>query len=401
MKLINTVFPAALALAILAACQAAPAVSPAAGGPSPQSALKTIAVGKTPHGMGAAGGFVYNSNIADKTISVVDAATDTVAETLTLAAGGVPGYVKAFHDEKAIMVTDTQNGALLVYEPASRKLLQTVPVGKGPDKIVVDEDDRTVYVSLTGENKLVALKFADDRSQAPARRELPAGTPSGEHRAIGLGGGFAAVPDVGDNATSLFNVATGERTVLTGGNAPGPVAIALTDETPLSVVVGNTASNTLSLFPLPSGEAKTLTDVGLTPNDSAVDPGLGRVYVTMAGSNEVAVVDAAAGSLVGKVPTGARPVHIYMAPSLAAADGGNTEPPAYRLSHAGHELSHELWVGCDTGNVVTVFDGATLAVKATVALGQGHHKMAFTNGKAYLSNITDGTITVIDRATIR
>lgn len=364
------------AVAVLSACQAAAPTSPPPG----LAAARTIAVGKTPHGIGAAAGFVYNSNVGDQTISVIDASTDAVVETLALGNGGVPGYVKAFHDEKAIMVVDTANGALLVYEPASRKLLQTVPLGKGPDKVAVDSDDRTVYVSLTGENKLLSLIFEADRAKAPQRRELPAGTPSGEHRALGVAEGWAAVPDAGDNATSLIRLATGERTPLTGGNAPGPVAIALDGPTPLALVVGNAASNTISLFPLPSGEAKTLSGVGLTPTDALADAGSSRVFVTMAGSDEVAVVDAAAGTLVGKVPTGARPVHLYRAPEL--------ETP-------------ELWVGCDSGDVVTVIDAESLRVKATVALGKGHHKLAFAGGKAYVSNIADGTVSVIDRAGIR
>jgi YVTN family beta-propeller protein len=113
----------------------------------------------------------------------------------------------------------------------------------------------------------------------------------------------------------------------------------------------------------------------------------------MAGSNEVSVIDYDKRIFVGKIPVGSRPVHIYLAPGKP-----KVETKGLNIKHddAGND-SDELWVGNDGGDSVTIIDGATLAVKATVKVGKGHHKMAFTDKKAYVSNITDGTITVIER----
>jgi len=36
-----------------------------------------------------------------------------------------------------------------------------------------------------------------------------------------------------------------------------------------------------------------------------------------------------------------------------------------------------------------------------ITVGNGHHKMAFTATKAYVSNITDNTVSVIDRSAIQ
>lgn len=372
-----------LIAAALTACQTqstnVPLQTTITTSPAPAlSAVKQITSGKTPHGMGAALGFVYNSNVGEGTLSVIDANTDTVVKTIPFPDGN-PGYVKAFHDGKHLLVTDTKKGALLVFDPAQdHKLLQTIPTGQGVDKVRIDEDDKTVLVSMTGERFATVFTFGDDRAQAPTRKDIAIGTATGEHRDANLAHGWAVVPNNGDNNVSLINVATGAVQNVSGGNSPGPVAIGSSSGAAVVAIVGNTASNTISFFDLPSGTATTLDNVGLAPTDIAVDPQLHRAYLTMAGSNNVAVVDYLTKKLVGMVPAGNRPVHIYM-----------TSSPT------------ELWVGNDAGASVTIFDGDSLRVKATVATDAGHHKMAFWGTKGYVSNITANNISVVDRTMIK
>jgi DNA-binding beta-propeller fold protein YncE len=385
-----------LALAAsLAACQTAQPVAPAASAAPLPAATKTIPVGKSPHGIGAANGFVYNTNVADKTVSVIDAASDTVVSNLTMAAGVTPGYQHEFR-EKYMLTTDTAGGALMVYDTSQQhKLLQTIPLGKGPDKIRHTPDEKSVVVSLTGETKLVMLTFGDDMAKAPERKDFTIGAHTGEHRSVELGGGYAVIPNVGDNNTSLVNLSTGEVKAFTDGNTPAPVGIGESNETAVAAIVGNTASNTLSIFAIPTGEKTTLTGVGLAPTDMVVDDELHRAYVTMSGSNEVAVVDFLEKKLVTKLPTGNRPVHIYRAPKL--------EEHVHTFTVLDHEdpLSHEIWVGNDSGESVTIIDGEKLTVRTTIRTGVGHHKMAFWGSKGYVSNITDGTVAMIDRATLK
>ena len=77
---------------------------------------------------------------------------------------------------------------------------------------------------------------------------------------------------------------------------------------------------------------------------------------------------------------GSRPVELRVWP--AAADAA----------------ARRVWVANDGGGSVSVLDATTLAVRGTVATGAGHHHLATWGGKAYVSNLTDGTVTVIDRA---
>jgi DNA-binding beta-propeller fold protein YncE len=355
---------------------------------------------------------------------VIDTRTQAVATTLPLE-GGTPGYLKAFHDGKHVLGADTKRGELLVIDPAQgHKVLQRVPAGAGIDKLVIDADDRRVWVSLTGEPRILELTFATDRSQAPTRRAHEVGGVAGEqfkHRALAVGAGWLVAPNSAENDTSLIDLATGRATRVSGGNNPGPVGIGTAGEAAVAALVGYKASNAITIFELPGGTPHRLDDVGLTPSDVGVDPMLGRAYVTMSGSNEVAVVDYVGKRLVGRVPVGKRPVHLSMAPPLpvapltAKAPGSsaaevNGSPAAgdghahahFRLAdHPTPSLTHEWWVGNDDGGTVTVFDGETLRVKATIATGQGHHKLAFMGAFAYVSNLADSTISVVDRAALR
>lgn len=374
--------PLAAAL-LVTACPAQPSAPVGPAAPT-LAAGKQIPVGKGPHGMGAAAGFIYNADTGESRLTVIDTTTDAVATTIPFP-DGTPGYVKPFHDGKHVLVTDTKKGELVVIDPAQQhKILQRIPVGARPDKIRVGEDDKQVLVTLTNEAKAVLLTFDADRAKAPARKDFAVGSVAGgefKHRDAAFEGGWIVNPNSGDNNVSLIDVGAGTVTNVAGGNNPGPVAIGMSGGKAAVAMVGNAASNTISFFDLPGGAATTIADVGLSPTDFAVDAPLGRAFVTMAGSNEVAVLDHAGKKLVGKVPTGKRPVHIYLAPALAGA-------------------AHDVFVGNDDGASVTVFDGETLRVKATVTTDQGHHKMAFWGTKAYVSNITANNVSVIDRTAL-
>lgn len=370
------------ALGLLVACPAPTAPVAAVS----HEASKQIPVGKSPHGMWAANGFVYNSNVGDGTISVIDAATEAVVKTLTVENGN-PGYIKPFHDERHVLILDTKQGQLMVVETTGHTVVQTVALGGGPDKIAVSDDDTQVMITLTAEPKALLLTFGTDRTQAPARHELAVGTVGGagehKHRAIALSAGWAVVPSSGENQVQLIDVAAKAVKTVQDGNEPGPVAVGTKDGQALVAIVGNKASNTVTLYDLPSGEKTTLSDVGLAPTDIAVDAALGRAFVTMAGSNEVTAIDYLGKQVLAKLPVGQRPVHLYLAPETQEAG------------------QHRIWVGNDASASVSVIDGEALKVLATVATGEGHHKMAFANGKAFVSNITANNVSVVDMTAIR
>ncbi|MBF2055258.1 MAG: YncE family protein [Candidatus Sericytochromatia bacterium] len=375
----------------LSACQAPgtlPAQPSASTTPEAAAVIQTLQVGQTPHGITAAGDFVYNSNSGESTVSVIDARSDTLLPQIDLGEAR-PAYVKATADGQHVLLLDS-TGQLHVIAAATQQILQSLPLGQGPDEMVLGSDAK-VYVSLTGEAAVLQLDFAAGFDAVPQITRLNAGAPQadgGGHRSLTVGQQWLAVPNPGDNDLSLISLANGEMQRIQAGNDPGTVAIGGWDGQDQMLLIGNRASHTLTLHHLATGLAQTLTDAGQSPTEMLLVPELERAFVTMAGSNEVAVIQYRQQRLLGKVSVGQRPVHVYRAPALSKLT----------LQHEGHDHSApEIWVGNDSGDSVSIIDAQTLAVLATVPVGKGHHKMAFAHNKAYVSNIADGTITVIDR----
>ncbi|MFN4149347.1 MAG: YncE family protein [Candidatus Sericytochromatia bacterium] len=355
-----------------------------------KKAFKVIKVGKTPHGIWQSNGFIYNSNIGDGTVSVIDTNSDSIVKTIPFE-DGKPGYIKSFHDGKNVLITDTVNGDLLVIDSMKEhKILQKIFVGKSPDKIKISDDDKTVFISLVEEDKIISLKFDSDRSKAPEKKEIKVGNmlDESEHRSLALQDEWIATPNIADNDVSLINLNTGIEKRFKDGNNPSVVNIGSINNRASFLIVGNSSSNTVTIFDINSNDKKTLSDIGLSPTDGVTFEKLNRVFITMAGSNEVSVIDYDKKTLLTKIPVGKRPVHIY----IVTND-----------SHHGLTIKHDdgvsdettLWVGNDSGDSVTLIDPVTMKVKETISVGKGHHKMAFTNNKAYISNITDNSISVI------
>lgn len=102
-----------------------------------------------------------------------------------------------------------------------------------------------------------------------------------------------------------------------------------------------------------------------------------RLFVSMPGSNQVAVVDTNTWKVVANVETGARPVRLALQPD-----------------------EKYLWVGTDEGaeSGVTVIDTTTFKSVARVATGAGHHELAVSGDSrtVFVTNQTAGTLSLID-----
>ena len=118
-------------------------------------------------------------------------------------------------------------------------------------------------------------------------------------------------------------------------------------------------------------------DVGAGAGEVHATPDGRLVWTLAAGAAQVTLIDAA--TLEARVvPVGARPVHSYLEP-----DGAR------------------IWVGNDGSGDVSIIELAT-GHETRVLTGNGHHKAAFVTDAegalafVYVSNISDGTLSVID-----
>lgn len=349
-------------------------------------AIKTITVGKTPHGLASTENFVYNSDIGENTISVIDNKTDEVVKKIVFD-DGVAGYLKGFFGNKYLIAFDTKLNKINIIDPnQEQKILQNIKLIGTPDKIVFSADEKSAVISFPNEEKFGFLNIDTDPTKTLDIKYFDTGKASknSESRDIDFRNNLVLTPNYADNDVTLFDLSKNTAKKLKDGNTPTTVNL-----TERQAIVGNKASNTVTIFDLNSDNKTTISDIGLSPTESVVVEDLKEAFITMAGSNEVAVIDYENAKLIKKIAVGKRPVHIYVKPH----DAGFT------TKHDGEEA--EIWVSNDDGESVSVIDTVELAVKATIQVGKGHHKIAFSNSKVYVSNITDNTVSVIDPSKIK
>ncbi|MBC7545344.1 MAG: YncE family protein, partial [Candidatus Sericytochromatia bacterium] len=215
-----------------------------------------------------------------------------------------------------------------------------------------------------------------------------AGTPGSKHRDIAFEADYVLIPNTGENNLTLINTATGDQRTIAAGNTPSVVDIAETGGG-LLAVIGNAASNTITLANLPTGNVTTVAG-GQTPTDMTIRADGKVAFITNAGSNDVSVIDLLDRKEIARIPVGKRPVHIYQTP-----------PASLSTKHTAGDAKNQIWVLNDDGDSVTVIAGDTYKVLATIAVGKGHHKCAFSPTRAYVTNITSGDVSVIDRTSVK
>jgi DNA-binding beta-propeller fold protein YncE len=383
-----------LALAAVAACVVG---CPSGTNPtSPGAQSTTTSIGGRPLEVAAAGGNVYVAGGSAGALDVYGIDAGKVINHLPLA-GGTPGVLRLFLDRRQIAVQDTDNGLLEVIDagtavnrpgdvhltppPVAMQLLQTLPVGKGAGRLAFGENNTTVLSSAGNDDKVVLFTFADDRAKPPVRTEFTIGAadPTGQARPIDFKGGKILTFDFSKSAlVSIQTGTTAVKTLATLG-AVGPLSFGLVNGVPTTALAADSAHDSLVMVDLATGTPTTLTGLGKGIRAMAVDPDAGRVYLAMHDSDEIAVVDYVAKTLVARLPVGSHPTSVSLAPPVP----------------------RELWVSGEGGTLTVVDDkGEKPVVKATLPLGQGDHRMTFWSTKGFLSNQNDGTLSIVNRETL-
>lgn len=297
-----------------------------------------------------------------------------------------------------VYVSDETGSRVVVIDPATRQVVQSIDVGKRPRGISVSHDGRSVYVALSGSP--IAGPGVDESKLPPADRA-----------ADGIG---------------LVDLATGTLVrKYQSGQDPEAFAIAKDGRT---LYISNEETAELSALDLESGTITTRVKVGEEPEGVTIRPDGRVVYVTCEGTNDVRAIDVESLKVIATIPTGPRPRSIAFdqagktgfvtaenAASLTVFDvashkptktiafpktAGNPIPPR-PMGQVVSPDGARLFVSLGRAKSVGIVDVATLAVTGVVEdVGTRPWGIGVSpdGRQLYTANGPSGDVTIIDAA---
>ncbi len=125
---------------------------------SPDWNVTAIPVGKGPMAIDLSpdGTEVWTAHTLDGGVSVIDAVTKRVVQTLRLGTKRT-NRLKFTPDGRRVLLTDRDGGELLVLDAATRELVKRIPVGRRPSGILIVPDGSIAYVAVQDDNNLAIV----------------------------------------------------------------------------------------------------------------------------------------------------------------------------------------------------------------------------------------------------
>jgi YVTN family beta-propeller protein len=238
----------------------------------------------------------YITNQGDNTVSVIDTATNNIIRTVDV--GSDPLGVAFTPDRKSVYVTNFFKNTVSVIDKATNNITATVKVGSMPFGVAVNPARTKVYVVNWGNSNISVIDTATNEVTDTVKDVY--------------GYGLAVSPDgtkvylaFGDSVIGIIDTTTNKliRTAF-AGNLTSGVAIK-PDGT--KVYVSNYLDNTVSVLDTSTYKVIKTVPVGKSPYGVAVTPDGTKVYVANYGSNNVSVIDTANDTPIATVNVGYGP----------------------------------------------------------------------------------------------
>ena len=303
-------------------------------------------------------------------------------------APGTPLYDPANNE---IYVPDAGSANVSVLSGSTDDLLTTIPVGSNPETPVLDPGSGEIFV---------ANFLSGNVSVINASTDLVVGS-------ITVGTG-PRVPTYDPASDELFvpNNGSGNISVLSGvsarvvatlvvGTEPDTGAYDAANE---ELYVPNFGSDNVSVLNGSRNAFVASVDVGSGPSPPVYDPADGDLYVPNLGSGNVSVIygstnQVVATILVGSLPFvvrgGSEPIDIFS--RTTAPTGAPLYDPA----------NHEVYVADAGSAAVSVINGTSYTVTATIGVGSGPQAPVLDpgSGNIYVANSGSDNISVISADT--
>jgi YVTN family beta-propeller protein len=267
------------------------------------------------HGAQAApdGSWIYVSNEADTTVDVVNTKTMKVSKKIPLS--GHPNNLAITPDGRKLYVAIAQApGAVDVIDAIKQAKTRTISVHGGVHNTYVTPDGKFAVAGMIGARNMTVIDTKTDMPVWTHYFDLgvrpmtfdvnPDGSTRRAYAQLSEFNGFAVVDFQTRKEVARIKfpeLPPNQRTEGHGGNTSHGIGVTADNQT---LVVNSSLNSTVYMYSLPDLKLLGGVKVGHSPNWVALTPDSKFAYVSLAGSNSVAVVDIKGLKLATEIKTG-------------------------------------------------------------------------------------------------
>ena len=359
------------------------------GNLTPQSVVATVNAGSNPLSIGvnAATNFIYVANSGSNTVTVINGAINTTASNVTVGTGAQPRVLTVNPVSDKIYVANHNSNTVTVIDGFLNTTAsnQTITVGTAPVAVAVNPTTNQIYVanhtSGAGGGTLSVIDGRVNTTASVVTVPFAVGAfPSS--LAVNPVTNQVYAADQSSNDVTLFDGATNlTNTIATGFSSQTNGASIAANPATNKIYVPNSFSNTVTVFNANNNETTTISSqIGMIPNNAAVDVVTNKIYVTNLGDGTVSVIDGSTDTVSDVVAVG-------------------FSSQTNRTSIAVNPVTNKIYVPNSFSNTVTVIDGVDDSTTTiTTGIGMIPNAVAINpvTNKIYVSNLGDATVSVID-----
>lgn len=250
---------------------------------------------------------LYATNLASGRLSVMDAGTmETIASIYT---GQRCHVVALTNDNKQAWVANIGDNNISVVDTETFRIVGTIPTGKGPTGLTFSHDGKFAYVSTQGDKTVDII----DTATHQIVKSLPVGT--NPHFLVVGPKGYVWGTNTGGTDIYVIDPATQEIAgTLEVGAKPQQIAFGFKGMQGPNVYVTVGGTNKVAVVPADPKNLKVLEElaVGEGPNGIWANPEGTRIFVGHDKGNEVRVIDTGTGQNLGTVPVGRKPIRVVV-----------------------------------------------------------------------------------------
>ena len=337
-----------------------------------KSEVARVTTGYRAYGVAAnsSGTRVYVTGLANNALFVIDTATNTVIDTISLPYCDPIG-VTVNPDGSRVYIASSACSKITVIDTASNTVMTSIDAGSHPFGLAVNPAGTRLYVANAYSDSVSVIDTAANAvTDTIAVGSLPYGV------AMNPDGTRLYVANGNANTVSVIDTAI-NSVIATVDVGPSPVGLTV-NPAGTKVYVANNGGNTVTVIDIATNAATASVTVGEGPHDIAFNLAGTRAYVVniIGGAGALSVIDSATDTVIDTIPTGPDP----------AAFGGKFIA----------EKATTYYVPDNFGTIQAAINGVANGDTVLVRPGTYYENINF-NGKAVTLRSTDGAVgTIID-----